>query len=157
MPAPRQRDYFAELYVAGLMGDIGWAVYFPKRDVGFDFIAVRNVDGGTLVRPVQVKGLYPTEVKKDKAGYGFIGSLSQLHEDMILVLPFFSTDKAGPAPECIAFMPHSEIRLQAGRGFKCTPAKFIAGRAQPRETFQKFFGSPGLAAPALQTWGKSDV
>src|SRR5690606_33278823 len=114
MPAPHQRDYFAELYVAGLMGDAGWAVYFPKRDVGFDFIAVRNSEGSTLVRPVQVKGLYPTEVKKDKVGYGFIGSLSQLHDDMILVLPFFSTDKTGPAPECIAFMPRSEIRPQAG-------------------------------------------
>jgi hypothetical protein len=49
MPTPHQRDYFAELYVAGLMGDTGWAVYFPKRDVGFDFIAVRNVEGTTLV------------------------------------------------------------------------------------------------------------
>ena len=157
MPAPHQRDYFAELYIAGLMGDTGWAVYFPKRDVGFDFVAVRNVEGATLVRPVQVKGLYPTEVKKDKAGYGYIGSLSQLHDDMILVLPFFSTDRAGPAPECIAFMPRSEIRPQAGRGFKCTPAKFVGGRAQPRETFQKFFGPPGLASAAVPSWGKSDV
>lgn len=42
-------------------------------------------DGKVLIRPVQVKGLYPTEVKKDKAGYGYIGKLTQLHDDMVLV------------------------------------------------------------------------
>lgn len=157
MSAPHQRDYFAELYIAGLMGDVGWAVYFPKRDVGFDFIAVRSVAGATLVRPVQVKGLYPTEVKKDKAGYGYIGSLTQLHDDMILVLPYFSTDRAGPAPECIAYMPRSQVRPQAGRGFKCTPAKFLAGRPQPRDTFQKYFGPQGLAATADPLWGKAEA
>jgi len=25
------RDYFAELYVAGLMADAGWNIYFPHR------------------------------------------------------------------------------------------------------------------------------
>jgi hypothetical protein len=86
--SPHQRDYFAELYIAGLMGDNGWSVYFPKRDVGFDFIATKTVVSGVLIRPVQVKGLYPSEVKKDKTGYGYIGMLSQLHDDMALVLPF---------------------------------------------------------------------
>ena len=59
MPAPATRDYFAELYVAGLFGDAGWSVYFPKRDVGFDFIATKSIDGDVLIRPIQVKGLYP--------------------------------------------------------------------------------------------------
>src|SRR5881394_1254962 len=104
MPAPHQRDYFAELYVAGLMGDNGWSVYFPKRDVGFDFVVTRNANGVVLIRPVQVKGLYPTEAKKDKSGYGFVGKLTQVHDDMVLVLPFFSTDRVGPAPACIAYM-----------------------------------------------------
>jgi hypothetical protein len=31
-------DYFAELYVAGLMANAGWNVYFPHRDRGLDFI-----------------------------------------------------------------------------------------------------------------------
>jgi len=78
------------------MGDNGWSVYFPKRDVGFDFIATKTVVSGVLIRPVQVKGLYPSEVKKDKTGYGYIGMLSQLHDDMALVLPYFPTDRAGP-------------------------------------------------------------
>jgi hypothetical protein len=36
---------------------------------------------------------------------------------------------------------HSTIRPQLGRGYKCTPAKFAAGRAQPRETFAKYVGA----------------
>lgn len=155
MPAPHQRDYFAELYVAGLMGDAGWNVYFPKRDIGFDFIATFTTTAGVLIRPVQVKGLYPTEVKKDKAGYGYIGKLTQLHDDMVLALPYFSTDKAGAAPTCIAYMPKREVRPQLGSGFKCTPAKFVSGQAQPRETFRSYFGLEGLSAIASSTWGKS--
>lgn len=65
-----QRDYFAELYVAGLMGDNGWNVYFPKRDIGFDFIATKSIEGSVLIRPVQVKGLYPSEAKKTRLGTG---------------------------------------------------------------------------------------
>ena len=154
MPAPHQRDYFAELYVAGLMGDAGWSVYFPKRDVGFDFIITRMTDGNVLIRPVQVKGLYPTEVKKDKAGYGYIGKLSQLHDDMVLVLPYFSTDRVGPSPACIAYMPRTEIRPQAGRGFKCTPAKFSSGSPEPRPSFMRFFGLEGLQSIASSSWGR---
>jgi hypothetical protein len=154
MPAPHQRDYFAELYVAGLMGDNGWSVYFPKRDVGFDFIATRTVEGAVLIRPVQVKGLYPTETKTDKSGYGFIGRLTQTHHDMILVLPFFSTNRVGPAPACIAYMPRATIRAQRGRGHKCTPAKFVAGRPEPRETFRKYFDVEGLKSAASVGWGK---
>ena len=56
-PAPATRDYFAELYVAALFGDDGWSVYFPKRDVGFDFIATKQVDNKILIRPVHVKGV----------------------------------------------------------------------------------------------------
>lgn len=157
MPAPHQRDYFAELYLAGLMGDAGWNIYFPKRDVGFDFIATRNTESGVLMRPVQVKGLYPTEVKTDKTYYGYIGKLTQLHPDMVLALPYFTTDKVGPAPGCIAYMPRNEIRPQLGRGYKCTPAKFSAGRAQPRETFAKYFDRVGLVAMASPNWGGRDA
>jgi hypothetical protein len=157
MPATHQRDYFAELYVAGLMGDCGWSVYFPKRDVGFDFIATRNVHGVVLVRPIHVKGLYPTEAKKDKSGYGFVGRLTQLHDDMILALPFFSTDRVGPAPVCIAYMPRSAIRVQRRKGYKCMPARFASGRPEPRATFRKYFDIEGLKASAHVGWGKSDA
>jgi hypothetical protein len=34
------RDYFAEMYVAGLLADAGWNIYFPHRDMGFDYIVM---------------------------------------------------------------------------------------------------------------------
>ena len=139
------RDYFAELYVAGLMGDAGWSVYFPKRDVGFDFIASKEIDGEVLIRPVQVKGLYPSEVKTDKAPYGYVGKLTQLHHHMALVLPYFPTDVTGAAPALIAYMPRNAIRPQASKGFACQPAKFKAGKAVLRPVFEKYFGLSGLS------------
>jgi len=33
---PQTRDYFAEMYVAGILADKGWNIYFPRRDKGFD-------------------------------------------------------------------------------------------------------------------------
>jgi hypothetical protein len=86
MPAPATRDYFAGLYVAALFGDAGWSVYFPKRDVGFDFIATKSIDRTVVIHPVQVKGLYPTTAKKDKPTYGFKSELPAVHETMILAL-----------------------------------------------------------------------
>jgi hypothetical protein len=69
----KARDYFAEMYVAGLMADAGWDIYFPRRDRGFDMIASRPDGDGTLVRPVQVKGKYAMDAKTDKARYGYVG------------------------------------------------------------------------------------
>lgn len=78
-------DYFAELYVAGRFADAGWNVYFPHRDRGFDFIVSKQtINGDYLIRPVQVKGKYPTESKRNWPVYGFVGRLSTLHDEMVL-------------------------------------------------------------------------
>jgi hypothetical protein len=155
MPTPStQRDYFAELYVAGMFGDAGWAVYFPKRDVGFDFVVSKTVAGSVLLRPVQVKGLYPTAEKNDKATYGFQGNLSAIHPEMVLVLPFFGALERGVAPDHIAYLPFAEVRARSRGGFRCVPAKFVAGRPVPRESFEGFFGAVGLAALESEFWGK---
>ncbi len=146
------RDYFAELYVAGLMGDAGWAIYFPKRDVGFDFIASKDTGQHTLLRPVQVKGLYPSKEKTDRTAYGYIGKLSQLHPEMVLVLPYFPVDVAGVAPDLIAWMPRTRIRAQASKGYACQPASFKTGRARMRREYARYFGSIGLAAMDASTW-----
>ena len=60
MPGPKPSDYFAELYVAGRFADAGWNVYFPHRDQGFDFVISKVIGVDTVLRPVQVKGKYPT-------------------------------------------------------------------------------------------------
>lgn len=156
MPAPEtQRDYFAELYAAGIFGDAGWAVYFPKRDVGFDFIVSKLISDVTLLRPVQVKGLYPTKTKTNKDTYGYQGNLTAVHPDMVLVLPFFAAHERGAAPEQIAYMPFSQLRARERGGLRCVPAKFVAGHAVPRESFEGYFGHEGLKALEQVTWGQN--
>ena len=154
MPAPDTRDYFAELYSAGIFGDAGWSVYFPKRDVGFDFIVSKPVGDQVLLRPVQVKGLYPTGAKGDKDYYGFIGHLSAIHPDMVLVLAFFAATERGASPEKIAYMPYSEFKKPIGGGYRCVPAKFEAGHSMPRKEFARYFGEQGLLSVESSMWGK---
>ncbi len=155
MPAPDTRDYFAELYVAGIFGDAGWSVYFPKRDVGFDFIVSKSVDDEILIRPIQVKGLYPTAAKGDKALYGYKGELSAVHQQMVLVLPYFSATERGAAPEQIAYMPISEFKKPSRGGYRCVPARFEKGHAIPRKEFAQYLGDKGLAAIEVVAWGAS--
>jgi len=152
--AESQRDYFAELYVAGIFGDSGWSVYFPKRDVGFDFVASRTVGDSTLLRPVQVKGLYPTATKKDRVVYGYAGTLSAIHPEMVLALPFFSARERGAAPATIAYMPLGQIRPRSRGGYRCVPACLSDGVPRPRPGFLRYFGDVGLAALSDASWGR---
>jgi hypothetical protein len=154
MASPETRDYFAELYVAGIFGDAGWSVYFPKRDVGFDFIVSRPVGKTTLIRPVQVKGLYPTAEKTDKTFYGYSGRLTATHPDMVLALPYFAATERGVAPACIAYMPLSCIKPRPKGGYRCMPAKFQAGAPKARREFKAYFGEKGLKALSDPLWGK---
>ena len=154
MPRPEtQRDYFAELYVAGIFGDAGWSVYFPKRDVGFDFIVSKGIASSVLLRPVKVKGLYPTTAKKDKLTYGYQGALSAVHPAMVLAIPFFAAHERGVAPEQIAYMPFTQLRPRERGGYRCVPAKFASGHAIPRESFESYFGAVGLTSLEQTTWG----
>lgn len=153
--APKTRDYFAELYVAGIFGDEGWAVYFPKRDVGFDFVISKEVEGKVLLRPVQVKGLYPTLEKRDQDSYGFAGTLSAVHPEMVLAMPFFSAAERGAAPACIAYLPLTEMRERERGGVRCVPCRLVAGIPQPRPSFTKFFDGDGLKALEDLAWSQA--
>jgi hypothetical protein len=131
-------DYFAELYVAGRFAGAGWNVYFPRRDRGFDFIVSRPAaDGLQLIRPVQVKGKYPTPGKGDKVVYGYIRDLTKLHPEMVLAIPFFSAGSP-EIPTCVAYLPRSLV-CKHSRGFKCQPATFRVGSPIARREFAKFF------------------
>ncbi len=154
MPSPETRDYFAELYCAGVFGDAGWSVYFPKRDVGFDFVITKEVGGSIILRPVQVKGLYPTQEKGDKSSYGYKGSLTAVHSEMVLVLAYFAATERGVAPEHIAYMPYSELKKPISGGYRCIPARFEGGHAIPRREFAKYFGEQGLKATEAVAWGR---
>mgnify|MGYP006898472659 FL=1 len=119
------------MYVAGVMADAGWNIYFPHRDQGFDFIATTAVSGGIIVRPVQVKGKYPTEGKTDKARYGYVGKLTAFHDDMVLAMPLFA-GLGDAAPKHIAWMPRSEIKPMTKDRWRCEPARFAQSGPQPR-------------------------
>lgn len=149
---PITSDYFAELYVAGLMADAGWNIYFPHRDRGLDFIVSKTgADGVQIIRPVQVKGKYPLAEKSDKAVYGYVGRLNQVHPDMVLAIPFFEATRPGPAL-FVAYMPLSQVRPHK-RGYRCQPACFTNGRPKPRRDFAKYFDATGLALIEQPNWG----
>jgi hypothetical protein len=146
------RDYFAEMYVAGLLADAGWNLYFPRRDKGFDYIVTRETPAGVLVRPVQVKGLYPTAAKGDKGAYGYGGRLSALHPDMALILVYFPPGASEGTPQHIAYMPRGQIRPRIRGGYRCVPSSLRAGVVTPRRDFAGYFDGPGLSAMAGSAW-----
>lgn len=149
-------DYFAELYVAGRFADAGWNVYFPHRDQGFDFVVSRSRRGGSmLLRPVQVKGKYPTKVKTDKVVYGYVGKLTEVHPEMVLAIPYFSRLEP-EVPAFVAYMPHSQIRRHS-RGYRCEPAGFKAGKPVIRRDFRKFFDAKGLDRVKRLDWKDSEI
>lgn len=145
------RDYSAELYVAGQFADMGWNVYFPHRDQGFDFIVSKPRDGQDhLLRPVQVKGKYPQEGTSDRQTYGYIGQLSETHAEMVLAIPFYSKSVLR-SPKFVAYMPHCEIRSHS-KGSRCEPARFRNGEPEVRPGFKGFFGLDGLRLLEEPRW-----
>lgn len=155
--APKTRDYFAELYVAGMMGDHGWAIYLPKRDVGFDFVASKKVGDEIILRPIQVRGKYPTAEKKDRPVYPWIGKLSQVHPEMAVVLCFFSTDHSTRAPEHIAFVPYLSLKPASNHRWRYSPVSYKNGSVIPRPSYEFLFGVRGLDAMESTLWARSGL
>lgn len=148
-------DCFAELHVAGRLADAGWDIYFPHRDRGFDFVISKIVDGKPLLRPVQVKGKYPSDVKTDKDIYGYVGKLTQQHPEMVLAIPYFSA--SSPAtPVCIAFMPPTCVKRHS-RGFRCQPAAYRNGEPRPRREYRKFFDRGGIELMDSLAWNQESI
>ena len=151
----KTRDYFAEMYVAGLLADEGWNVYFPHRDVGFDMIATFNQIETLVIRPVQVKGLYPRPEKSKKAAYGYVGKLSALHPEMVLAITFFPAEHSR-SPDHVAWMPRSQIRV-GSKGYRCQPARYDGTRAVIRRDYERFFDDAGLAAMRTPDFAEAQI
>ena len=124
------------------------------RDATRDSISSSPTTAGdaVIVRPVQVKGKYPELDKTDKKTYGYIGNLTELHDDMVLAMPFFPTDSTAVAPDLIAFMPRGRIQSQQRGGYRCVPCVFQDGRAAPRRDYQRYFGQDGLTLMEKDDW-----
>lgn len=146
------RDYFAEMYVAGILADKGWNIYFPRRDKGFDFIITKPIGDEIIVRPVQVKGKYPEVEGRNLPAYGFAGRLSQLHDDMVLAIAYFSTNVHTASPEHVGYMPRNQIRLQRKLGHACVPACSREGVIEPRRDFRKYFDADGIRFMESPDW-----
>lgn len=114
--APKTRDYFAEMYIAGVLADAGWDIYFPRRDRGFDMIVSRPAGDTTIVRPVQVKGKYASDEKTNKASYGYVGRMTAFHSDMILAIPYFTSRDAAYRLDAARRDPpaHAGLEMRAG-------------------------------------------
>jgi predicted RNase H-like HicB family nuclease len=153
--ASREFSQLAELHVAGLLAEAGWRIYLPHRDDGFDFVALKCLETATLIRPVQVKGKYPTLGKLDKATYGFVGKLTQTHPEMILAVPYF---EAGSIPSIrhVAFMPLCMVRPHS-KGWRTAPAKLVGGRASIRGDHARFFDQQGLSRPSDPGWSTQQL
>jgi hypothetical protein len=133
------------------MADAGWNIYFPHRDRGLDFIVSKTgPDGFELVRPVQVKGKFPSGSKTDRLRYGYVGKLNQVHPEMVLAIPFFASDAPGPSL-FVAYMPFSGV-LRHVNGYRCEPASYIDGQARQRRDYRQFFDSSGLALLEDSNW-----
>jgi hypothetical protein len=148
---PKTFEQLAELHVAGLFAEENWNVYFPHRDEGFDFIAVKKVDDKFIIRPVQVKGKYPEGGKKDRVRYGYVGTLSQRDPRMVLAIPYFELGEV-PTIKHVAFMPSYKIKEHSTRGYRCEPAEFVNGSPSPRKDYRIFFDLNGLRRVGTQTW-----
>lgn len=153
MPKPKnQRDEFAEQYVAGIFADDGWSVYFPRKDKGFDFIVSKKTDGGMVVRPVQVKGKFPETTTAIRKKYGYRGTLTAESPGMVLAIPFFTSLKRLAYPDCIAYMPRSQVSIATNGKFWCGPAKLEKGVVSPKKHFEQYFDDAGIKAVANMDW-----
>jgi hypothetical protein len=158
MPRPKnQRDEFAEQYVAGIFADAGWSVYFPRKDKGFDFIVSKKTDAGMVIRPVQVKGKFPETTTAVRKTYGYRGPLTAIHPDMVLVIPLFTSLKRLAHPDCVAYMPRTQIKEPKEGTFWCGPAKLEEGKVSAKGSFQSYFDEEGLKAVENKTFGHEGV
>lgn len=147
------RDEFAELYTAGLFADAGWTVYFPRRDRGFDYIVTMQRGNEMLIRPVQVKGVYPEEQKKGGKPFGKTLTLTAFHPQMVLVMPFFEySPEKSESPTHVCFLPLQPSKRDDGKHI-IRPALLTAGKITIRETYQRYCGQPGMDAVAATQWG----
>jgi hypothetical protein len=148
-------DQAAELFVANVFVRNGWDVYFPHKDKGFDFIITKKISEDFIIRPVQVKGKYPTIRKTRKRVYGFVGPISTFNEDMVLAIPFYESIGLNIIPAHIAYMPFLTIRKKQEK-YRCEPCRY-EDKAIPRREYIRFFDEDGIKNIENKAWRRMNV
>jgi hypothetical protein len=147
----------AELLVASQMAAHGWNIYTPHRDIGVDFIATKDLRNRLIIRPVQVKGCYLSK-RKDSAWYGKMNmELKQMHEEIVLAIPYFAKRNGRETLIFTAFLPFRQIRKQPNGKYRATPARIKNGQPLKRRDFRKFFDDQGLMLMESNEFSSSEV
>nr|BFD64525.1 hypothetical protein BdHM001_32060 [Bdellovibrio sp. HM001] len=128
----------AELLVAAKFRENGWEIYFPHKDDGFDFVAYKKEK--KIFRPVQVKGKY-RESSKDKTTYGYKGSLSHTHSDMVLAVVFFNKNNE---PLHFAYLKYDDIKFNKNGDAKAEVCCIKDNKIKQRRDFSFLFGLEGI-------------
>lgn len=128
----------AELLVASKFRENGWEIYFPHKDDGFDFVAY-NKDK-KIFRPIQVKGKY-RESSNDKVTYGYKGSLSHTHDEMVLAVVFYNKNSE---PLHFAYLKFSDIKFTKKGDAKAEVCCIKDNKIKPRRDFSFLFGLEGM-------------
>ena len=154
---PQLEGLPAELAIAGLLASVGWNIYSPHRDLGFDFIATKQVGETFVLRPVQVKGCY-LQGRQDSPYYGRHNfELTQTHPEMALVIPFYIPSDGLLRPIFIAFLPWSQIKPMQNGNYRAQPAKIRNGVVEKRPHFTKFFDERGLNLMVRPDWKDTQI
>jgi hypothetical protein len=147
----------AELLVASKMAARGWNIYSPHRDIRIDFIATKQMGDTLLIRPVQVKGCYYRK-RKDSSCYGKSNmDLNQIHDEIVLAIPFFYPKEGQKELQFVAYMPRKQIRRQPNGKYRCQTAMVKDGRPKPRPGYMKFFDLGGLQLMETIHWKDSEI
>jgi hypothetical protein len=106
---------------------------------------------------VQVKGCYLGK-RKDSAWYGKINmELKQMHEDMVLAIPYFAKRDGRETLIFTAFLPFKQIRRQPNGKYRATPARIRNNQPLKRRDFEKFFDDQGLILMESTEFSSSEV
>jgi len=118
-------------------------------------VASKQVGGKVILRPVQVRGKNPTAEKVARPAYPWIGELSRVHEEMAIVVCYFSTDHNTPASDNIAFVPFALLIPSSKGRYRFTAVSFKNGTTNSWQKCRRLFGVEALAAMESPCWAQA--
>jgi hypothetical protein len=75
---------------------------------------------------------------------------------MVLVIPLFTSLDRLAYPDCVAYMPRTQISAAKEGTFWCGPAKLEKGKVSAKKSFQRYFNEEGLKAVESMNFGREN-